>query len=295
MTPDLTGRTAIVTGAARGIGRTIAGALARQGATVVVADRERSDAMEAARSISQSAGKAVGFAVDVTDGEQVAELAAFAESLTGNLDILVNNAGTTSTATVEDTEQNDWRRVIDVNLTGPFLCARAVLPGMRSRAHGRIVNIASIAGKRISFNSGAAYTASKAGLLGFTRHLAYEVAPHGITVNAVCPGPVATPMVENITDRASLEDRLRNLPAGRFPTTQDQADAVLFLVSDAADMIFGQAIDVDGGSLLGWYDNATYNARRSRMDTAQPVVPAPGRPSDVSARLTADTGIGGLS
>lgn len=263
MKSELTGRTAIVTGAARGIGRSIAEVLARHGATVVVADLQQHRADEAARSISATGGRAVGFGVDVTDGQRVNDMVEFAESLPGTLDVLVNNAGTTSTATVENTQEADWRRVLDVNLTGPFLCAKAVLPGMRNRAHGRIINVASIAAKRISFNSGAGYTASKAGLLGFTRHLAYEAAPYGITVNAVCPGPVATPMIENITDRASLDDRLRNLPAGRFPTAQDQAHAVLFLISDEADMIFGQALDVDGGSLLGWYDNATYNARRT--------------------------------
>lgn len=263
MTPDLTGRTAIVTGAARGIGRAIAEVLARHGATVVVADLEQTRATEVAYFINETCGKAVGFGVDVTNSEHVNDMVRFAESLPGSLDVLVNNAGATSAATVENTDEADWRRVLDVNLTGPFLCSRAVLPGMRTRGHGRIVNVASIAAKRISFNSGAGYTASKAGLLGFTRHLAYEAAPLGINVNAVCPGPVATAMVENLTDTGALEQRLRNLPAGRFPTPQDQADAVLFLVSDAADMIFGQALDIDGGSLLGWYDTETYNARRT--------------------------------
>ncbi|GAA1687033.1 2-hydroxycyclohexane-1-carbonyl-CoA dehydrogenase [Mycolicibacterium murale] len=268
MTPDLTGRTAIVTGAARGIGRSIAETLADNGATVVIADLEQDDAEKTARSISETGGTAVGFGVDVTDAHRVEAMVAFAESLPGSLDVLVNNAGTTSTATVENTDETDWRRVLEVNLTGAFLCSKAVLPGMRVRTHGRIINVASIAAKRISFNSGAAYTASKAGLLGFTRHLAYEAAPHGINVNAVCPGPVATDMVEHLTEPTALEQRLRNLPAGRFPTPQDQAHAVLFLVSDAAQMIFGQALDVDGGSLLGWYDTETYNARRTPAHSA---------------------------
>ncbi|CAN5658553.1 SDR family NAD(P)-dependent oxidoreductase [soil metagenome] len=263
MSENLKGRTAIVTGAGGAIGSSIATALATRGAHVVVADVDLAITAPTVDAIVAAGGSAEGYGADITDYECLLGLSEVAESR-GGADILVNSAGVAASELVEDTDLDQWRRIIDVNLTGAFLCAKAFLPGMRRRRHGRIVNVASIAAKRISYNSGAAYTASKAGLLGFTRHLAYEAAPHGINVNAICPGPVRTPMVERLVDEDAFDERARTIPAGRLTTPHDQANAVLFLVSDAADMVFGQAIDVDGGSLLGWYDTATYFARRTR-------------------------------
>ena len=258
---QLVGRTAVVTGAARGIGRTIAETLSGQGATVVVADLDAA-VHTTADDISTAGGLAAGYTVDVADHQQVASLVKFAQSVNGRVDILVNNAATTATEIIDETDEASWRRVIDVNLTGTFLCSRAVLPAMREQRYGKIVNIASVAAKRISYNSGAAYTASKAGVLAFTRHLAYEAAPDNINVNAVCPGPVLTSMAEKVTDAVTLAARKRDIPAGRYPTADDQAGAVLYLVSESAQMVFGQALDVDGGALLGWYDTETYFARR---------------------------------
>lgn len=253
------GRTAVVTGAGRGIGRAIARGFAAGGATVVVADR---DPAGAAEEIISAGGRASGFEVDVTSEEQVDALVAHATEVGGGVDILVNNAAITTTQVVEETDAEAWRRVVDVNLNGPFLCCRAVLPGMRKRGYGKIVNIASVAAKRISFNAGASYTASKAGLVAFTRHLAYEAAPDGINVNAVCPGPVLTPMLAEMADQATLRERERSVPRGRLATPEDQAEMVLYLASDRADMLCGQAVDVDGGALLGWYDTDTYFERR---------------------------------
>jgi NAD(P)-dependent dehydrogenase (short-subunit alcohol dehydrogenase family) len=154
--------------------------------------------------------------------------------------------------------------VLDVNLTGPFLCARAVLPHMRAKGWGRIVNVASVAAKRISFTAAASYTASKAGLLGFTRHLAYEVAPYGINVNAICPGPTLTPMYERNADEATRRERIAMVPKGRWITPADHGRVVVFLCSPAADALCGLALDVDGGSLLGWMPWDQYMTRRRR-------------------------------
>lgn len=267
-TSRFAGRTAMVTGAGRGIGSAIAQGFADGGATVVVCDIDGSAAESVADGIRQRGGVATSFEIDVTSAEQARSLARYAQEQTGSVDILVNNAALTTNEIIEETDETAWRRVLDVNLTGPFLCAKAVLPYMRSQQYGKIVNVASVAAKRISFNSGASYTASKAGLVAFTRHLAYEAAPDGINVNAVCPGPVLTPMMKQVASEETLSARRKSIPAGRFPTPEDQTDVVLYLASDQAAMVIGQAVDVDGGALLGWYDTSTYFIRRgaSRVD-----------------------------
>jgi NAD(P)-dependent dehydrogenase (short-subunit alcohol dehydrogenase family) len=165
--------------------------------------------------------------------------------------VLVNSAGTITRQTIAAMPIADWDRVIAVNLRGPFNGTQAVIPHMRKRGGGAIVNIASVAGRRISFGGGANYSASKAGLLGFTRHAAYELAPDKIRVNAVCPGPTATafgggqlPSAQRKTERA------RKIPLGRMVEPEDIADAVLFLTSDMSRMCTGIALDVDGGVLI---------------------------------------------
>jgi len=182
----------------------------------------------------------------------------------GGVDILVNNAGIATTELVEDLDEEKWRGVLDVNLAGPFLCCKAVLPHMRRKGWGRIVNVASVAAKRISFTGAASYTVSKAGLLGFTRHLAYEVAPHGINVNAICPGPTMTPMYERNADEQTRRERIALVPKGRWLTPEDHGRVTVFLCSEAADALCGLAIDVDGGSLLGWIPWDRYMAKRKR-------------------------------
>lgn len=258
----LVGKTAVVTGAAQGIGFGIAQTLAKAGASVVLADRN-DDAAAAATALLIAQGlDAAHFAVDVTDSAQVQKLIDFSEDLRGGISILVNNAGISTVQTIEDTDEAAWRAVIDVNLTGTFLVSKAVLPHLRRRGHGKIVNVASVGGKRISFNAGASYTASKAGIIAFTRHLAYEAAAFGVNVNAICPGPVESPMLQRNASQEIRIARAKSVPAGRLTTPQHQADAVLFLCSSQADMIHGVALDVDGGALLGWYDTETYFNRR---------------------------------
>ena len=260
----LTGRVAIVTGAGAGIGAGIAAMLAEAGAAVTVADLDGARAASTAKAIEKRGGRAIMVTADVSDAHEIDALARQTVTDLGGIDILVNNAGIATTELVEDLDEEKWRGVLDVNLTGPFLCCKAVLPYMRRKGWGRIVNVASVAAKRISFTGATSYTASKAGLLGFTRHLAYEVAPHGINVNAICPGPTMPPMYERNADEQTRRERIALVPKGRWLTPEDHGRVTVFLCSDAADALCGLAIDVDGGSLLGWMPWERYMAQRRR-------------------------------
>jgi NAD(P)-dependent dehydrogenase (short-subunit alcohol dehydrogenase family) len=260
----LTGKVALVTGAGAGIGAGIAAMLAEAGAAVVVADIDGEGAASTAKAIEKRGGRAIRVTADVSDAREIDALVRQTVTDLGGVDILVNNAGIATTELVEDLDEEKWRGVLDVNLTGPFLCCKAVLPHMRRKGWGRIVNVASVAAKRISFTGAASYTASKAGLLGFTRHLAYEVAPHGINVNAICPGPTMTPMYERNADEQTRRERIALVPKGRWLTPEDHGRVTVFLCSEAADALCGLAIDVDGGSLLGWMPWDRYMAKRKR-------------------------------
>lgn len=259
---DLTGKVAIVTGGAGGIGYGIARGLAEAGAVVIVADRSLANAQEAVARIGDS-GRAAPAEVDVTDEWSVAALVEDVVRVHGSIDILVNNAAVSTDALLEETSLEDWRKVLDVNLTGPFLCSRAVVPHMAAQGGGRIVSIGSIAAKRISLTHGASYTAAKEGLIGLTRHLAYEVAGRGITANVVCPGATLTPAIAAKWTPEILRAREKATPRGRIAQPEDILRVVLFLVSDLADLVCGQAIDVDAGALLGWQDTETYFRERS--------------------------------
>ena len=261
---ELTGRVAIVTGAGAGVGAGIAAMLAEAGAAVTVADLDGERAASTAKAIERRGGRAITVTADVSDAHEINALVCQTVTDLGGIDILVNNAGIATTELVEDLDEEKWRGVLDVNLTGPFLCCKAVLPHMRRKRWGRIVNVASVAAKRISFTGAASYTASKAGLLGFTRHLAYEVAPHGINVNAICPGPTMTPMYERNADEQTRRERIALVPKGRWLTPEDHGRVTVFLCSEAADALCGLAIDVDGGSLLGWMPWERYMAKRRR-------------------------------
>lgn len=254
-------KTALITGGGRGIGRAIAFALAREGARVAVVARTLSEVSRVAAEIKEECGsQALSFVCDVSDRESVSSaFAGAAETLGRGIDILVNNAGIAESAPLLKTDDELWQRHLGINLSGTFYCTRAALPSMLARGWGRVINIASIAGK-----TGApyisAYAASKHGVLGLTRSLALEVATKGITVNAICPGYVETDMtthaVENITAktgksgeeaRAIIE---RMSPQNRLVTTEEVAALALLLASDEGRGINGQAINVDGGSVL---------------------------------------------
>jgi NAD(P)-dependent dehydrogenase (short-subunit alcohol dehydrogenase family) len=250
MTEDFTGKVALVTGGGNGIGAATCHAFAAAGARVAILDRDAAAAERVATEITSRNGHAASHAIDVADRDAFARLTEGITEAWGGIDILVNGAGTTVRRMIAEMTAEDWNRVLAVNLTGAFNGIQAVLPHMRARGGGAIVNIASIAGQRISFGGTANYTASKAGLLGLTRHAAYELAPDGIRVNAVCPGPTATGFGGATPTEESKAVRARKIPLGRMCEPEDIADPILFLASDAARMITGVALTVDGGVLV---------------------------------------------
>ncbi len=245
---DFTGKIVLVTGGGNGIGAACSRAFAAAGARVAVIDR---DGAACERVAAEIGPRARGHALDVADGDAVARLASDIAGADGGIDVLVNSAGTITRQTIAAMKVADWDRIMAVNLRGPFNATRAVIAPMRQRGGGAIVNVASIAGRRISFGGGANYSASKAGLLGFTRHAAFELAPDNIRVNAVCPGPTATGFGGGqIPSAARKAERAKKIPLGRMVEPEDIADAVLFLASDRARMCTGVALDVDGGVLI---------------------------------------------
>ena len=250
---ELQGKTAIVTGSGGGIGEGIATVFGRERANVVVMDR--SDKGKAvARKIVAAGGKAIFGVADVTDKASLDALVATTVKQFGTVDILVNNAGIEAPPNLlVDLTEEQWDRVLGVNLKGVFLCCKAVLPTMIAKSKGRIINIGSIASLRMTFFGSLDYTVSKHGVVGLTQHLAWELADSHITVNAVCPGLVVTPLAEKTTTpefRDAMDRRL--VPLGRFCTIEEIGEAVSFLASDRAAMITGQLLAVDGGLLTGY-------------------------------------------
>lgn len=243
-------RVAIVTGASRGIGREVALLLARRGATVVVNYNQSAAAAEdVVKAIEGEDGKAMAVQADVSDIEQAQRLVKAAIEAYGGLDILVNNAGTTRDTLLMMMSEHDWDDVIRINLKSAYNCSKAALRPMMRKRYGRIVNMTSVAG--IAGNPGQAnYSASKAGLIGFTRALAREVGSRNITVNAVAPGFVPTELTETVPD-AIREASIQQIPLGRWGTAEEVAYAVGFLVADEARYITGHVLSVDGGMVMG--------------------------------------------
>ncbi|MPY88182.1 MAG: SDR family oxidoreductase [Luteitalea sp.] len=244
----LDGRRALVTGGARGIGRAIAGAFAEAGADVALASRSTAACETAASEIAEATGRrARAFTADVTVAGDVERLMAEIDKALGPLDILVNNAGTNVRGPAEQLTEADWDVVIDTNLKGPFLCARAVGPGMAARGWGRIINLGSIMGV-VALAGRAPYASSKAGVMNLTRVLALEWASRGVTVNALCPGVFATEMNRQLmNDPEKYQDFVRRVPMGRWGELHELTGAALFLASDAASYVTGSSLFVDGG------------------------------------------------
>ncbi|HDQ99221.1 MAG TPA: 3-oxoacyl-[acyl-carrier-protein] reductase [candidate division WOR-3 bacterium] len=242
------GRTAIVTGAGAGIGREIALRLAGAGAKVAACDVVEEGAQECAAAITAAGGEARAYANDVSDAAAVAELCARAAGELGGIHILINNAGITRDALLLRMSEQDWDAVLAVNLKGAFNFVKACARPMMKERWGRVVNIASVVGQM--GNAGQAnYAAAKAGMIGLTKSAARELAPRGITVNAVAPGFIETAMTRKLDEQARSA-YARAIPLGRFGTPGDVADACLFLCSAAAAYITGQVIRVDGGMLM---------------------------------------------
>jgi 3-oxoacyl-[acyl-carrier protein] reductase len=244
-------RVAIVTGAGspKGIGRAIALTLAKKGADVVVCDLDRTGAEKVAEEIRAMKRNAMAVQVDVTRQQDVAELVRTVLDRFGRIDILVNNAGITQPIKVVDMTEADWDRIMAVNLKGTFLCSKAVLATMIKQGYGRIVNMSSVSAKRGGgVFGGAHYSAAKAGILGFAKALAREVASHGITVNSVAPGLIATDIRGGLESLDRQKEMSRDIPVQRLGTPEEVAATVAFLASEEAAYITGEDIDINGGS-----------------------------------------------
>ena len=244
----LNGKVALITGGARGLGKTIAIALGEAGADIALAGRSRESCETTAREIADATGRTVqAFEADVTSAADVTRLAGEVTAACGAIDILVNNAGTNIRGTIEKLSEQDWDSVIDTNLKGPFLCAKAVGPQMVARGWGRVINLASIMSV-VALPGRAPYASSKAGVLGLTRVLALEWAGTGVTCNAICPGPFATDMNRQLlNDPVAYQQFVNQIPLGRWGELDELAGAAVFLASEASSFVTGSSLFVDGG------------------------------------------------
>ena len=247
-------KTAIVTGAGQGIGQVIAQTLAAAGARVAVNDIQRKNVEETVRAIIDKGGDALGVPADVTDESQVEKMVADVSQKWGEIGILVNNAAILilhegKKLPIWQMPAEEWNKTMEVNLRGTFLCSKHVLKTMvkRSGEGRRIINISSSAAKLGGFIASSAYVTSKAGIIGFTKIMAREVAPYGITVNAVAPGMVSAPMMRLSTPPENDHEASANVPLGRLAEPEEIAEAVLFLSSQASSYMTGATLDVNGG------------------------------------------------
>jgi 3-oxoacyl-[acyl-carrier protein] reductase len=244
----LTGRVALITGGARGIGRACALAFAAEGAAVAVADRDAAEAAQTAEAIDATGGRCAPIAADVTDERDVARMVGETRDRLGGLDILVNNAGIGTSCPALELDLETWDEMVAANLTSVFLCSRAVMPGMVEQRYGRIINVSS----QLALKGGvemAHYCAAKAGVLGLTKALARELAPYGVTVNAIAPGPVETEMLA-VLSHEWRETKRAEIPLGRFGRPDEIAPTAVLLASDDGGYYTGATLNVSGGDVM---------------------------------------------
>jgi 3-oxoacyl-[acyl-carrier protein] reductase len=244
---DFSGRVAIVTGAARGLGRAAAERFYERGASVVVNVRDVARADALAASLGERAFSAPG---DITEDGAPEDIVRRAVDRFGRIDVLVNNAAFARSTRFPNLSAREFREALEVNLTAPFLLTKAALPTMQAQRYGRVVNISSSAGRMVSTLGGAHYTASKAGLLGLTRAAAKELGKFGITVNAICPGMIDTELTHENATPDLLERLAAGYPIPRLGTAVEVADLICFIASEAAGYITGTSLDINGGDLL---------------------------------------------
>jgi 3-oxoacyl-[acyl-carrier protein] reductase len=253
MSEGFEGKTAIVTGAAKGIGEAVSRALVAAGANVGMFDVDD----VAGEATASSLDNVTYYSVDISDREAVNAAVADVAAKYGSVEMLVNNAGIAPPRTIDNMPEGEWERVLEINLTGAFNCVKAAAPLMKKNG-GAIVNVSSVAGKNISLGAGMHYTASKWGLIGASRHMAYELAPNNIRVNIVCPGPTLTPLIDGHMNREKIVESTANVPLGRWVKSEDIANAILFFLGPQSAMCTGSELIVDGGVMIGsgsTYDN----------------------------------------
>lgn len=246
---NLVDKVALVTGAGRGIGKAIAIALAREGAKVIVNDVDIQIAETVVGEIKSLGRESLAIQADVSDSKEVNQMIDLTIKKFGRFDILINNAAIIKRGSIEELKEDDWDRVIDVNLKGTFNCMKAVVGIMKKQKYGKIVNISSIAGKIGDLASALCYGASKAGMICLAKSLARELAPYNINVNVVAPHAIKTDMSKEWSEE-KRKNIIANIPLGRMGEPEDIAEAVVFLVSDKAKFITGEVLDVNGGCLM---------------------------------------------
>jgi 3-oxoacyl-[acyl-carrier protein] reductase len=243
-------RVAVITGSARGIGRRMAEKLAAEGANILISDLNEETAADTAAAIASAFGvKTFHIAADVQNVDDIQKLMTTAVDIFGGIDILINNAGICPITPVAAITPEEWHQVISVNLSGVFFCCQAVMPIMTKQRRGKILNMASIAGKAGGVAAGAHYSASKAGVICLTKVFAKLLAPSGVTVNAIAPGPVDTDMIKDFPPE-SWKILREQSPLGRIADTDDIAEGALFLLSDGAKHITGETLNINGGLLM---------------------------------------------
>ncbi len=248
MYSGIEGKVALVTGGGRGLGKAICLALAREGADIALTDLQAAD--ETAKEIEALGQKVMAFKADVTKEAEVGEMVDRIVAEWGGIDILVNNVGGDHAYLLEDMPTSQWDWTMEINMKGLFHCTKFASEVMKKRGGGKIVNIASLAGVRMTMYGGIAYSTAKAGVIGFGRHCAFELGPFKINVNTVCPGPTMTEVVLNRISPEVKQNTLQTTPLQDFTYPEDQADAVVFLASERARMITGTTLLVDGGISL---------------------------------------------